>query len=197
MEDFIRIWPNFVPPEVCQETIDSFESFIADPNLQDLIKDNGSQFSNGMLGRKDLALFLEDIRFNKTELCTKYLFLLQDCLTEYIKDFGQLSNIALSNYRNLKIQRTMPMGGYHHWHYENGDGPKSYPRELTWMIYLNDMPEGEAETEFLFQCRRIRPTQGTVVIWPAGMTHPHRGLTVYTQPKYIATGWYHKTNQMD
>jgi len=197
MEDFIRVWPNFVPPDVCQETIDSFESFVADPSLQDLIQDNGSQFSNGLLGRKDLALFLEDARFNKSDLCTRYLYLLQDCLTDYIADFGQLSDIALSNQCNLKIQRTMPMGGYHQWHYENGDGPKSYSREVVWMIYLNDMPEGEAETEFLFQRRKIQPTQGTVVFWPAGMTHPHRGLTVYTQPKYIATGWYHKIKQTD
>ena len=87
---------------------------------------------------------------------------------------------------------TLPMGGYHVWHYENGDRAETYNRELVWMIYLNDMPEGEGETEFLYQKKRIRPTQGTVVIWPAGMTHPHRGLTVYTEPKYILTGWYSK-----
>ena len=62
------------------------------------------------------------------------------------------------------------------------------------MIYLNDMPEGEAETEFLYQKKRVGPTRGTVVIWPAGMTHVHRGNPVYTQDKYILTGWYYKVS---
>lgn len=65
-------------------------------------------------------------------------------------------------------------------------------RELVWMIYLNDMPEGEGETEFLYQKRRINPKAGRVVIFPAGLTHVHRGLTVYTQNKYILTGWFNK-----
>lgn len=65
-------------------------------------------------------------------------------------------------------------------------------RELTWMIYLNDMPDGDGETEFLYQRRRIKPTAGTVVIWPAGYTHVHKGNTVFSQDKYILTGWYIK-----
>jgi hypothetical protein len=196
-EDFIRVWPNFVPPEVCDETIKSFEEILADPIKGKTVKNNISQFHNSNLGRKDLSIFLEDPSYEKLKLVNLYLNFLQDCVTEYVEEFGQIAGIALSNYANIKVQRTMPMGGYHQWHYENGDGPSSYPRELVWMIYLNDMPDGEAETEFLFQCRRIKPTQGTVVIWPAGMTHTHRGLTVYTQPKYIATGWYYKTNTKD
>lgn len=197
METFIRTWPNFVSAEVCQETIDAFESIIANPEFKDLITNNSTQFSNTNLGRKDLSIFLEDTRYQKSDIVSKYLYILQDCLMEYISEFGQLTNVPISNRANIKVQRTMPLGGYHQWHYESGDGPNSHNRELVWMIYLNDMPESEAETEFLFQCKRIRPTQGTVVIWPAGMTHVHRGLTVYTQPKYIATGWYHKTKQND
>ena len=197
MEDFIRTWPNFVPADICQQTIDSFEKITADPELKTGITDNSTQFNNKNLGRKDISIFLEDSKYQQSELVTKYLYLLQDCLMGYIDEFGQLSGVAMSNRANIKVQRTMPMGGYHHWHYENGDGPSSHSRELVWMIYLNDMPEGEAETEFLFQRRRIRPTQGTVVIWPAGLTHVHRGLTVYTQPKYIATGWYNKTKDTD
>ena len=54
------------------------------------------------------------------------------------------------------------------------------------------MPDGEAETEFLYQKRRIKPETGTLLIWPAGMTHVHRGNTVFTKDKYILTGWYFK-----
>ena len=61
------------------------------------------------------------------------------------------------------------------------------------MIYLNDVPDGEGETEFLYQRRRIKPTKGTVVIFPAGYTHVHKGNTMFTTDKYILTGWYIKT----
>jgi hypothetical protein len=192
MEDFIRIWPGKVTPEDCQLTIEAFERVISDPNLTAHVHNNDKQFSNSNLGRKDLGIFLETPELKINDLASKYLYYIHDCLLEYMHEFGQLSTTKLTNNKCLKMQRTLPMGGYHVWHYENGDRPEAYNRELVWMIYLNDMPEGEGETEFLYQKKRIRPTQGTVVIWPAGMTHPHRGLTVYTQPKYILTGWYSK-----
>ena len=93
-----------------------------------------------------------------------------------------------------KFQRTKPGGGYHIWHHENG----SYyfqQREIVWMIYLNDIEDG-GETEFLYQKKRIKPTQGTVVIWPAAFTHTHRGgLLCGDKDKYILTGWYIKSGE--
>ena len=192
MENFIRTWPGHVSAEDCQATIKAFEEIINNPELEEHVYNNDKQFDNSNLGRKDLAIFLETPQLEVVDLASKYLYYLHDCLMEYIHEFGQLNNIKLTNNKCLKMQRTLPMGGYHVWHYENGDRAETYNRELVWMIYLNDMPEGEGETEVLYQKKRIRPTQGTVVIWPAGMTHPHRGLTVYTEPKYILTGWYSK-----
>ena len=78
--------------------------------------------------------------------------------------------------------------GPYEWHYENASH-QTAQRELVWTIYLNDMPDGEAETEFLYQKRRIKPEQGMMCIFPAGLTHVHRGNTVFTQDKYILTGW--------
>jgi len=60
--------------------------------------------------------------------------------------------------------------------------------------YLNDMPDGDGQTEFLYQKRRLTPTAGTVVMWPAGYTHVHKGNTVFSQDKYILTGWYIKNS---
>jgi hypothetical protein len=55
------------------------------------------------------------------------------------------------------------------------------------MVYLNDVDEG-GETEFLYQQVKIKPKRGTVVIWPGGFTHLHRGNPPLKN-KYIATGW--------
>ena len=118
---------------------------------------------------------------------------LWDCVLDYANDFDYLINQkAFEITPTLNIQKyTPPSGGYKDWHYERSTCD---PIFLVWMIYLNDMPEGDGETEFLYQRRRIRPTAGTVVVWPAGFTHLHKGNTVMTTDKYILTGWYHKNS---
>ena len=88
----------------------------------------------------------------------------------------------------IKFQHTPQSGGYHTWHYE-AMGLSYAHRVLTWMIYLNEDFEG-GETEFLDQTRRIKPTTGTLLIWPAGFTHTHKGNLVLSGDKYILTGWY-------
>ena len=37
---------------------------------------------------------------------------------------------------------------------------------------------------------RVEAEQGKGVIWPAGWTHPHKGVTPNIGNKYIATGWF-------
>ena len=58
------------------------------------------------------------------------------------------------------------------------------------MVYLNDDYEG-GETEFLYYKNRIKGKKGSLLIWPAGMTHVHRGGLVLSGNKYIITGWFH------
>ena len=65
---------------------------------------------------------------------------------------------------------------------------KNDKRCLTWMVYLNDVNEG-GETEWLYQQLKIKPKRGTVVIWPTGFTHLHRGNPPMSN-KYIVTGWF-------
>ena len=63
-------------------------------------------------------------------------------------------------------------------------------RILAWTLYLNDIPEGEGETEFLWQATKVKPKAGLLCIFPASFTHTHRGNPVYSTNKYIATGWF-------
>jgi len=60
------------------------------------------------------------------------------------------------------------------------------------MLYLNDVEEG-GETEFLYQKMRVKPTKGTILIWPADWTHTHRGNPPLSGDKYIYTGWMEHT----
>ena len=192
MEDFIRIWENAFPAELCKEVIDTFEEVYSSDHFKDFLIDHSKVMPKWTITRKDLAIYLQAPEFKKNALCQKMHHCLQSCLEDYCEDFLQVSKDNLTNRSIFKIQRTLPTGGYHIFHCENTGVKDNWARELVWMIYLNDRPDGEAETEFLYQKCRIKPKQGTIVIWPAGFTHMHRGNTVFTQPKYIATGWYYK-----
>lgn len=197
-EDFIGVWDNFVPKPFCEKlieyfnkTFDSNGSYIGaetDKDAEDIISMKGEEVYGGSLNRKDLSFM---INYANDELTYQICQFLTSCAQHYIHNFSQLKNVSMIS-TDIKIQKTPPGGGYHLWHYENSMAQFSQ-RELTWMIYLNDIPDGEGETEFLYQRRRIKPTQGTVVIFPAGMTHVHKGNTVFTTDKYILTGWYIKT----
>lgn len=189
--DFIGVWENFVPAYLCECVINHFNDITINSScIQNSVPsfmDGENQFPEGKLGRDDEAVLLNQ---TDTDLATKVNQYLQAAALHYTDKYPQLKTCKMIS-TDLKIQKTAPEGGYHVWHYENS-GYNFSNRELTWILYLNDMPSGEGETEFLHQRRRISPKQGTLVMWPAGMTHVHRGLTVYTEDKYILTGWYLK-----
>ena len=54
--------------------------------------------------------------------------------------------------------------------------------------YLNDDFEA-GETEFLHQHLRVTPKEGSVLIFPAGFTHIHRGNPPIGGTKYLLTTW--------
>lgn len=200
LTDFIGVWENFVPANFCDQLIQFFEHTIN--NTADYIEPsspvpekqsealvlNGDVQYRGNLNRKDTSILLNYTNDTYSYQVNQFL---KSCVLHYIDNFSQLSKLAMIS-SDIKFQKTEPEGGYHLWHYENS-APDYAARELTWMIYLNDVPDGEGETEFLYQRRRIKPTKGTVVIFPAGMTHVHKGNTIFTTNKYILTGWYIKT----
>ena len=182
---FIHVWKKEVPDNICEEIIELFEKqLVTNPKVF-----TDSRFTDSSIRRKDIISDLR--RFNRDDLVQKINSHLMKCLEFYVREYGHLaSNVYYFN--DLKIQKTLPYGGFHAWHYEAGSDFATVARELVWTIYLNDMPPNEAETEFLYQGIKIKPEKGLLCIFPAGMTHLHRGLTVYTHPKYILTGWFSK-----
>ena len=196
--DFIGVWEDHIPKFLCDKAIkfidDIIESYsLNTPNSESPelpeIMEGDRQFSSSNLGRKDYSVMLN---YADRKLAHEFNQYLHACFLDYLREYGQL-NVQPMISTDSKLQRTEPGGGYHVWHYEN-QGAQYCQRTLVWTIYLNDMPDDEAETEFLYQKRRIKPKRGTCIIWPAGYTHVHRGNPVYSQNKYILTGWYINAN---
>ena len=183
--DFIGIWSRALPESACQGVIDMFELATADLNAWDQFHIQEEKRHGGKINRETQSVQLNPFSSMLTGMVNKFL---QPCLTEYIERYAALKQTTIFS-PEVKVQKTADGGGYHTWHYESS-AYDSARRCLTWMIYLNDVPPGSGETEFLYQKLRIQPTRGTIVIWPAGFTHTHRGNPVYNATKYIATGWY-------
>jgi len=192
LNDHVAIFDNALSDEFCNEIIDWFEkidqSIIKSPeNLMDksinVVRDG--RFTNGQGNRKDISYFAD---LERAPFEEKLRGVVNDCAREYITEYPNLgSTYHLSN-RSLKIQKTPPHGGYHVWHHEHDYNNLS--RVLVWTVYLNDIPEGEGETEFLYQGLKVNSKKGRVCLFPATYTHLHRGNPPYSCDKYIATGWF-------
>lgn len=61
-------------------------------------------------------------------------------------------------------------------------------RDVSIVGYLNDDFEG-GETFFDRQNLKIKPQQGSVVVFPSYYTHPHQSLPVSKGQKYAFTTW--------
>ena len=177
--DFIGLWQGKVPEELCDQLVEYIET-------QDLNPPMGMKDTTI---REDAACFLLENREEDQEMYHHIVdSYLEPAKFEYLSNFGSLKGIVLKS-SEIKLQKTKPCQGYHLWHCERG-GLSFVMRELVWSIYLNDMPDGEGETEFIYQKFRYKPRKGDILIWPAGFTHTHRGNPPYTKDKYIATGWF-------
>jgi len=176
MKDFIGIYTNAVDRNLC----DWIVKFIDQSCFVDVGENDFKETS----WRQDKQVLLET--FSPIEAKHLQNFVVE-CLKNYINECAPfISTYTYVSSLSL-IQKTKPMQGYHAFHSENTNW-QTCARTFAWMVYLNDVEEG-GETEFLYQQKKIKPKKGTVVIWPGGFTHPHRGNSPMSD-KYIATGWF-------
>jgi hypothetical protein len=189
-ENFIGVYKNAFSSNYCSFLIREFER----------LRKDGAGFSRLDVGdqrqhKDDYAIFMNLIgtsinSFDNQKPVELFFEKLKFFTNEYINKYSILNNYSM-HASHMKMQKTIPGGGYHVWHAEHGSG-ESANRMLTFILYLNTLPVVEGgETEFLYQKLRVPPEEGTLVIWPAAFTHAHRGNTVLGDtPKYIVTGWF-------
>lgn len=183
-DNFIGIYEAAISREACDSIIRDAEKFF-DSSAGKNVDVGATQMPTLEFGRLDFS-------FNATLHLPGAAKIVDEalhrCIQKYAADYFVTKQIKAST-KEVKIQKTPPRGGYHFWHCENFNKQTS-TRVLAWMIYLNDIPEGEGETEFIWQKLRVRPEAGKCLLWPTQFTHTHRGNPVYSTTKYIATGWY-------
>jgi len=179
---FIGDYENIVPLDICNNFINLYEDTIKSGGIH---YKGDKQFFNLELGRHDGSIHIDNSFPEEVKIVNNYL---SKAIDMYAAEYFPIKQPKISS-KHIKLQKTPIRGGYHVWHCEQSE-LEFVDRILAWTIYLNDVPEGEGETEFLWQGIRIQPKAGTISIFPAAFTHMHRGNPVYSKDKYIVTGWY-------
>ncbi len=177
--DFIEVYENAFSDEMCDTIIKQFKDSIQ----------SGASFRerSPVLSRSDSVLYLND-NSSTIGLAADFNTVLVAKSEGYRDKYATLKDLSMKSF-TVKVQKTEPSEGYHVWHCEQ-DSIDNSRRIIVWTVYLNDVDEG-GETEFLFQQRRIKPSKGSLCLFPASWTHTHRGNPPLANTKYIATGWFY------
>jgi hypothetical protein len=188
--DFIGMYQDVFPDGFCHHMISEFERLLSSGFCGNRQSSEGAR----KYAKEDYFSFLNMRNhvmndFNDISVVDIFMNGLQNCFDEYTSEYDILKDLNLKC-TSLKMQKTDPGAGYHVWHSEQGNGHDS-ARCLVYSAYLNDI-DNAGETEFLYQKLRVPPKENTMIIWPAGFTHTHRGNVVHgNKSKYIVTGWFY------
>ncbi len=96
----------------------------------------------------------------------------------------------------FNLQRYAPNEGFKQWHCDwtiSNEATEPMNRVLAWILYCNDIES--AGTEFHWQHHHEEATRGKLLLFPAGLSHIHRGRVSKTSTKTIATGWINAGNK--
>jgi Rps23 Pro-64 3,4-dihydroxylase Tpa1-like proline 4-hydroxylase len=191
--DHIGVFEGLVPSERCASVIELFQkaqelNFVYSRQEQDQRVPTALKADLSL----DATSATKEISFPEGfKALGEMMQLVWVAYSKYVDKYDDLKRMNCISAAPIKVQRTLPSEGYHIWHHEK-DSLDSAWRFATFIVYLNDVEDG-GETEFLYQSRRVKPTTGTVVIFPATYTHIHRGNPPLSGAKYIATGWFSLT----
>lgn len=187
IKDFVGVFKNAFPKAWCDKMREHFDNV----DKLGMTKSRKESELVSKMKKDDTQLYFNEYSqldcFSEEHAYMK--FILDDVVYKTYKGYYEiLDTVPDLQMLSVKMQKTEVGGGYHIWHFEqNGNSPV---RQIVFIIYLNDVEEG-GETELLYQNRRIKPEAGTVVVFPAGFTHAHRGNPPLSNEKYIVTGWFY------
>jgi 2OG-Fe(II) oxygenase superfamily len=178
---FIYEKERALPADVCLEAIQRFEA-------------SADQQAPGRIGQAgEVAPQVKrstDLRISGREDWRDLDRILSQQLVSTFNAFAlEFPFFAANKFKDIgyNLQRTLP-GEYYHWHVDAGPGEFS-SRQMVAIWYLNDVPGPGGETEFPLQEVLVRPAQGKLLLFPPFWTHVHRGVTLQSGVKYIATTW--------
>ncbi|MBC7531730.1 MAG: 2OG-Fe(II) oxygenase [Oligoflexus sp.] len=182
MPQYIKHIPNAIPVEFCKALMAKFDQ---DPRVKD---DPQPEYSN----RRYLNISEQMSWIKEMTKSTQYA-------DPHIADFFRLpepfTDKSIAEWINdgfiVAKYSEGDACGFHDDH-QSPIEPANGLRYLTVIFFLNDVPEG-GELHFPVQGVKIKATQGTMVIFPAQITHPHEVLPTKSE-RYVLQTWVTDVN---
>lgn len=141
--------------------------------------------------RSNEILYLSDTNSllqSTNQLLINRIYIIQQTLYQiYSVNFSQIETCSILRYQS---------GQFYKRHVDNlllssrrDEAAQGVPtRDVSIVGYLNDNFAG-GETFFDRQNLKVKPRQGSVLVFPSYYTHPHQSLPVITSCKYAFTSW--------
>jgi len=190
-EDFIGIYDESVPVELCNIFVDNYEEAQKNRTIIDMFKENETGHIDDTPAhvRKDEIAYVAPLTATlyPRPPVLEYFKFLKECFKSYVERYSIAFRGPIYN-DIFKLHKVRKSEGFHEWHYEKS-GPEVLDRIMAYMTYL-EVPKKGGETEFLHQSLRIEPIVGRTLIWPAAFTHMHRGNPPLDGEKLYITGWF-------
>ena len=182
LNDFIMVIDDLISKEDCEQYIEWIEHYISHSVM---LKESNKLHDRDHFTMNFNNHYSYDL-LSGDNLSIKFLPSVSASINDYLKQFSVLGRERLLIY-DTKVKKIPIGGGFHNWHYENS-GLHTSHRRLVIQLYLNTIDEG-GETEFLYINKRIQAKEGSLIIFPSGYTHTHRGNPPIGGTKYIIGSW--------
>lgn len=218
-DDFIEVYPDTLPGDVCAQWLQRFESGaehcpgrVGGGVIPELKRSRDLQITGKPAWRAveeqlNAAMFsglLQYLRKYPYTLIAPLMLQIPDPESGTSRRLTTDDVIAMDDDRlgtlirlcfrpgAINLQRyTADQGGYPYWHCEHYPQVGDGNALHRTLLWTIYLNDGfaEGETEFFHQQRLITPRTGSLLIAPAGFTHTHRGNRPLGKDKYIATSW--------
>ena len=171
LRDWIRIYDDALPPDLCVEACAVVDSL-------------GARSGVGYRNCTEVSI--------PAAAGTQLLFdrmraALRACFEQYKRDIGSDNLSFITHIELPTIVRYDPISDRFERHADVWN-PESALRQMTFTAYLNDVELGGA-TAFPLLDMSVEPKQGRILMFPPFYLFQHLGMTPISNPKYVIVGW--------
>jgi len=180
MDYYIKVYNDIIPSQDCDDMIKYYEDHV-----------NGSQFDHEwrrcgyypLYSTEDGMLYKVRDYVNKVfERYKNDIGILGGCGTLYFCNTLEIPNIMCYKHdANPEHKFNVHSDAW---------SVESATRQLSLIIYLNDVEEG-GETRLVHNDMNIKPTKGSILVFPSNFCYTHEGKKPVSNDKYIIVSWIH------
>ena len=181
IEDYIKVFENIVPEELCDKIISEYEN---SHDWCDAIIENGVE--KNIRNCKIISISSTNIISKnqnlRKEIDDELYSVVSKIFVELNKEYSEISISTDSGYELLKYEK----GGFYAQHTDNCI---EIPRTISCSLCLNDDYDGG---EFAFFDRKLKHKikKGSAIVFPSNFMYPHEILPVTKGTRYSIITWF-------